>query len=270
MEQGKYSILMNSLREYVNANNFAGIVLGLSGGIDSALSMVIAADALGSDKVHSVMMPSQYTSKDSVNDAQQCAEISQVKFNNMAIDEFYSPILNKVKLVLDEELNGLTQENIQARIRAVILMTISNQTNKVLLATGNKSEAYTGYCTLYGDTCGGYAILRDVYKTEVYRLSRWRNNNIPDGALNNKSAVIPDNILTKAPSAELKHYQKDSDNLPDYHILDRILSMLIERKMSIDEIIGQGYDSDIVKKIAELYKKSAYKRDQSPSGPKIS
>ena len=269
-EEYRYHRLVNSLYNYIKINDFAGVTLGLSGGIDSALSMVIAADAIGSDKVHALIMPSRYTGADSINNARECSKKSQVKYHEIPIDHFYLPILSNIQKVLKEDLNSVTQENIQARIRAVILMAISNQTNKMVLATSNKSEIYTGYCTIYGDTCGGYAILNDLYKTEVYQLSKWRNRNIPSNSLNNRLNVIPNSILTKEPSAELKHNQKDTDNLPNYKVLDKILKMLIEEKIPIDEIAKQGYEINVIKKIQALFKKSEYKREQLPPGPKFS
>lgn len=263
-----YEKLVTGVRDYIKINNFTGILIGLSGGIDSALSMAIAADALGSNNVHSLMMPSQYTSEASISDARECAMKSQIKHDIIPIENFYWPILDSVKTLLTENLSSITQENVQSRIRAVILMTISNQTHKMVLATGNKSELYTGYCTLYGDTCGGYAVLKDVYKTEVYKLSEWRNTYIPSNSLNKQLMVIPTQIITKPPSAELKHNQKDTDNLPDYEILDPIL-MMLDKNTPIQDMIKQGYKADLINKIVRLFEKSKYKRDQSPCGPQI-
>ncbi len=264
-----YSALVSALRNYVNSNNFPGVVLGLSGGIDSALSMVIAADALGNDRVHAIMMQSSYTSDISIKDAHECAAQSGIRFDSIAIEGLYNPILGIVSQVLGEEMIVLSQENIQARMRGLILMTISNQTDKMVLATGNKSEAYTGYCTLYGDTCGGFAVLKNVYKTEVYELAKWRNGNIPDNTLHKKLDVIPESILIKSPSAELRFNQRDSDSLPDYKILDEILKMLVDEKLSINDIIKKGYDHNTVVRVMYLFKKSEYKRLQSPVGPEV-
>ena len=265
-----YQALVIALRDYVHDNNFAGIVLGLSGGIDSALSMIIATDALSSDKVHAVMMPSRYTSDISLRDAYECAQRSGIKCDTINIEKLYTPILDDIKSALGIKLDSIPCENVQARIRGLILMTISNQLNEMVLATGNKSEAYTGYCTLYGDTCGGYAILKDIYKTKVYELSNWRNTHVPDNTLNDRLNVIPSSILDKAPTAELKFNQKDSDNLPEYDILDKILSQLIDQKMSADDIVKNGYDRSIVDKVCKLMINSEYKRQQLPAGPIIS
>ncbi len=261
---------MSSLKGYLDSNKFNSCVLGLSGGIDSALSMVIAADVLGGNKVHAMLMPSQYTSEASNQDAIECANRSNVTYDKIPIDHLYSPILNEVHTVVGNKLNSITQENIQARIRGLLLMTLSNQTGAIVIATGNKSESYTGYCTLYGDTCGGYAILKDLYKTEVYELSNWRNSNIPDHSSNPKLNVIPQPILHKPPSAELRYDQKDTDSLPEYELLDKILRMLIDQKMPTDEIVQQGYEHSLVTKIHDLYKQSSYKRLQTPPGPQVS
>lgn len=269
-EENDYQALVCALRDYVNDHNFVGVVLGLSGGIDSALSMVIAADALGHDKVRTVMMPSCYTSNESINDAMECAEISGVQHENIPINELYVSALEDIKKSSVDYLSDKTQENLQSRIRGVLLMAISNNSHTMVLATGNKSELYTGYCTLYGDTCGGYAILKDLYKTRVYELSKWRNANIPCNSLNKRLNVIPQSILTKAPTAELRPNQKDTDTLPEYDVLDSILRKLIDQGKSLHEVIDDKCDAEMVKRVLNLFLRSEFKRVQSPVGPKIS
>lgn len=263
-EQGKYTSMYNAaklgLHDYVLKNNFPGVVIGMSGGIDSALTAAIAVDALGADKVHLVMLPHIYTSKSSLEDAAACAKLLGCKYDIIKI----SDAVNSINLALSELFKGLpldiTEENIQPRVRANILMAISNKLGYMLLTTGNKSEMAVGYATLYGDMCGGFNILKDIYKTDVYALSHWRN------AI---SKVIPDNIITKKPSAELKPDQCDQDTLPAYEILDDVLHQLIELKKSSDEIISSGHDKNTVKQVARMLLFSEYKRRQAPPGIKM-
>lgn len=250
-----YECLKVGLRDYVDKNKFPGILLGSSGGIDSALSAVIAVDALGADRVHCVMMPSPYTSQDSLDDAKQLAENLGCHHDVMDIQ----PAMDAYHKILDNP-TGVTAENIQSRARAMILMALSNTTGNMVLSTGNKSEMAVGYATLYGDMCGGYNVLKDVYKTEVYTLAKWRNE---------QSAVIPSNIITRAPSAELRPDQTDQDSLPDYDILDAILENFIEKRKSSSQIVAEGFDPKDVAMIRIWLDRAEYKRRQSPPGVKI-
>ncbi len=251
-----YNALKTSLHDYVTKNNFPGVLLGLSGGIDSALSAVIAVDALGADKVHCVMMPSQYTSQESLDDAKILAENLGCKYEVLDIQ----PAMNAYHTMLPN-LSDIALENIQSRARGMTLMALSNTNGKMVLSTGNKSEMAIGYATLYGDMCGGFNALKDVYKTKVYELSRWRNE---------QEFVMPENIIIRAPSAELRPDQTDQDSLPDYNILDTILYKLIEEKQSITNIVECGFDIDTVTRINTLLTRAEYKRHQSPPGVKIS
>jgi len=264
-----YQAMMTGLRDYVQKNRFPGVVLGMSGGIDSAISAVAAADALGAENVHLVMMPSKYTSEESLMDAALCAEWIGARIDNMPID----PAVQAFEEMLAGQFAGTepdtTEENLQSRIRAVLLMAISNKFGSMLLTTGNKSEMSVGYATLYGDMCGGYSVLKDLYKTDVFALSAWRNENHPVGALGPKGQVIPENIITKPPTAELRPDQKDQDSLPPYEVLDDILECLIEREMTVDNIVARGHDRDVVARIEHLLYIAEYKRRQAPPGVKL-
>ena len=255
-----YQILTYGVQEYINKNNFKGGLIGLSGGIDSALVLAIAADALGADKVHAVMMPSKYTSEMSLQDAQQLASNLNVKYSVIEIDS----LVNVFDQALAETFSGMakdtTEENIQARIRGVLLMAISNKFGSMVISTGNKSEMAVGYATLYGDMAGGFAPLKDVPKMLVYELARYRNT---------LSSVIPERIIERPPSAELAPDQIDQDSLPAYEILDQILELFIEQDVSREEIMAQGFDADVVAKVIKLVFQNEYKRRQSPPGIKI-
>ena len=264
-----YHALMLGLRDYVNKNDFPGVVLGLSGGIDSALAVTIAVDALGADRVHGVMLSSPYTSTESTADAKASARLLGCKLDSIPISEAMALFDKALSPTLGIALKGVPQENIQARCRGLILMAISNATGYMVLSTGNKSEMSVGYATLYGDMCGGFAVLKDVYKTEIYNISRWRNAHKPVGALGSKGKVIPDRVLTKAPTAELRPDQKDQDSLPPYEILDGILECLIEQDLGMREIVAKGYDAATVAKIWSLLDKAEYKRRQAAPGVKI-
>ena len=264
-----YHALMMGLRDYVNKNDFPGVVLGLSGGIDSALAVTIAVDALGADRVRGVMLPSPYTSTDSTEDAEASARILGCRIDSVPISQAMQVFDAALSPLLGNDLQGVPQENIQSRCRGLILMAISNATGYMVLSTGNKSEMSVGYATLYGDMCGGFAVLKDVYKTEVYNISRWRNANKPTGALGPKGEVIPARILTKAPTAELRPNQTDQDSLPPYDILDGILECLIEQDMGMRDIVAKGYDAATVAKIWALLDKAEYKRRQAAPGVKI-
>jgi NAD+ synthase len=262
-----YRAMMLGLRDYVNKSGFPGVLIGMSGGIDSAITAVVAADALGADRVRTVMLPSKYTSSESFEDAEACAKACGAAYGIVPI----APAVGAFDEMLAEAFAGLapdtTEENIQARIRGVTLMALSNKTGALLLTTGNKSEMAVGYATLYGDMCGGYNVLKDIYKTDVYALAEWRNANLPfEGAATHP---MPDRILTKAPSAELRPDQKDQDSLPPYADLDGILHGLVEEEATLDEIVARGYDPDVVERIQRLLYGTEYKRRQAPPGVKI-
>jgi len=253
--------LVLSLKDYVTKNAFKGIVLGLSGGIDSALTLAIAVDALGASNVVAVMMPSIYTADISVIDAQDMVKRLQISnYHEVEINPIFSQFDKQLAPIFSGMPNDLTEENLQARIRGTLLMAISNKFGYLVLTTGNKSEVAMGYATLYGDMAGGFAPLKDVLKTLVYRLSKWRNT---------LSEVIPERIITRAPSAELRANQTDQDSLPDYDVLDKIIKYLVEGNLSSEDIIARGLDAVDVKKVARLLKLNEYKRRQSAVGPKI-
>ncbi|MEM9469387.1 MAG: NAD+ synthase [Pseudomonadota bacterium] len=260
-EEVIYKALKLGLKDYVEKNNFPGVLIGLSGGIDSALSAAIAVDALGADKVQCVMMPSPYTSQDSLDDAAKCAELLDVSLESLSIEEAMKAFDAMIDTHIDENAAGTTFENIQSRIRGTTLMALSNASGHMVLSTGNKSEMAVGYATLYGDMCGGFNALKDLYKGQVYALSKWRNE---------KGTVIPERIITKAPSAELKPDQTDQDSLPDYSVLDEILQGLIEDDLSTTEIAkNTGHDQALVQKIWRMLDIAEYKRRQAPPGVKI-
>ena len=265
-----YSACVIGLRDYVNKNGFPGVVIGLSGGIDSALCAAIAVDALGSDKVHCIMLPYKYTSDESLEDAEKCATSLKVKYDIVDISQPVSGFLSCLSPLFKDSKADITEENIQSRARGVILMAISNKFGKMVVTTGNKSEVSVGYATLYGDMNGGYNPIKDIYKTEVYALARYRNSNLPEIALGPPGEVIPLNIINKAPTAELREGQKDQDTLPAYDILDDILKGFVESEMSAQDIISQGYDLETVRKIEHLLYIAEYKRRQSAPGVKIS
>jgi NAD+ synthase len=260
-----YRAMMVGLHDYVERNGFPGVILGLSGGIDSALSAAVAVDALGPDKVWCVMLPSKYTSDESLEDARECARLLGCRHDVVSI----APGVDGIDDMLPK-LTGLAAENVQARLRMVALMALSNSGGQMLLTTGNKSEMSVGYATLYGDMAGGYSVLKDAYKTTVFALSRWRNANRPDGALGPDGAVMPERVITKPPSAELRPGQKDEDSLPPYSVLDRILEGLVDKEMSVREVANAtGEDIALVADIESKLLKAEYKRRQAPPGVKI-
>jgi NAD+ synthase len=265
-----YHAMMLALRDYVNKNRFPGVVLGLSGGIDSALSAAVAVDALGAERVRCVMLPSRYTSRESLEDADACARMLGVSYETIEIERAVAALGETLSPAFAGKPADTTEENIQSRLRGVILMAISNKFGPMVLTTGNKSEMSVGYATLYGDMCGGYNVLKDIYKTEVFRLSHWRNQASPAGALGPRGRVIPERIIEKPPSAELKPDQTDQDSLPPYEILDGILECLVERECSFEEAVARGYDPATVKRVEQLLYVSEYKRRQAPPGVKIS
>ncbi len=255
-----YEALVTGLRDYVRKNGFSKVVVGLSGGIDSALTATIAADALGPDSVRGVTMPSRFSSEGSVLDSKDLASRLGIRFDEIPIDGIFTAYLRALDPVFAGTEFGVAEENIQARIRGALLMAISNKHGEMVVATGNKSEMGVGYATLYGDMVGGYAVLKDVLKTLVYELAIWRNG---------KGEVIPRSIISKAPSAELRPDQKDSDSLPPYDILDAILVRYVEQDRSVEEIISEGYDSDVVREVARMVDRNEYKRRQAAPGVKI-
>jgi len=265
-----YQAMMLGLRDYVGKNGFPGVVIGLSGGIDSALSAVVAADALGPQKVHCVMMPSPYTSKDSLEDAAELAENLGVKMDTIDIGDAMDSFGSMLQTHFDGRKPDTTEENIQSRIRGLTLMALSNKLGHMVLSTGNKSEVSVGYATLYGDMCGGYSVLKDVYKTTVNAISLWRNENKPEGALGPDGAVTPERIITKPPTAELRPDQKDEDSLPPYEELDGILKGFIEKEGSISDLIGEGFEEETVQRVWRLLRLAEYKRRQATPGVKIS
>ncbi len=264
-----YQAMTVGLRDYVNKNGFPGVLLGMSGGIDSALSAAVAVDAIGPDRVHCVMMPSPYTSQDSLDDAAAAANMIGAKHEIVSIGPAMTAFADMLSGHFDGTNSGIAEENIQARSRGLTLMALSNKFGSMVLSTGNKSEMSVGYATLYGDMCGGYSVLKDVYKTVVFELCRWRNANKPRGALGPDGPVMPERIITKPPSAELKPDQKDQDTLPPYEVLDAILQGLIEDELSIDEIVAKGYDKATVMRTWRMLDRAEYKRRQAPPGVKI-
>jgi NAD+ synthase len=264
-----YRAMCLGLRDYVDKNRFPGVVLGLSGGIDSALSAAVAVDALGRERVHAVMMPSRYTSAASTEDAKAVAEALGIRLDAIPIE----PAVGAFGSMLEEVFAGrppdITEENLQARIRGVLLMAISNKQGSMVLTTGNKSEMSVGYATLYGDMCGGYSVLKDVYKTTVFALARWRNEHLPAGACGPAGTVVPERIIVKPPSAELRANQTDQDSLPPYDELDAILQGLVERDLSARELVERGHDPAVVRKVSNLLDIAEYKRRQAPPGVKI-
>ena len=268
IEAEVYAALKLGVRDYLGKNGFPGAIIGLSGGIDSALTLCIAVDALGADKVRAVMMPSPYTAQMSLDDSRALVERLGVRYDELAIEpamQTYAAMLDPLFADLprpkeNEAWADTTPENIQARIRGMVLMALSNRTGGIVLTTGNKSEMAVGYATLYGDMAGGFAVIKDVFKTFVYRLSRWRNTVSPD---------IPENIITRPPSAELKPGQTDQDSLPPYEVLDAIIEAYMARDQSPREIVAQGYPEAEVRRVVGLLKKNEYKRRQSPVGIRI-
>jgi len=260
-----YRAMMVGLHDYVEGNGFPGVILGLSGGIDSALSAAIAVDALGAERVWGVMLPSKYTSEESLEDARECARLLGCRHDVTSI----APGVEALDKILPD-LKGLAAENVQARLRMVTLMALSNAGGHMLLTTGNKSEMSVGYATLYGDMAGGYSVLKDAYKTTVFALSRWRNENKPEGALGPEGPVMPERVITKPPTAELRPGQKDEDSLPPYSVLDRILEGLVDKEMSVMEVANAtGEEPVLVANIESLLLKAEYKRRQAPPGVKI-
>jgi len=264
-----YHAMLTALRDYVNANRFPGVVLGLSGGIDSALSAAVAVDALGADRVWCVMLPSRFTADISESDAAECARMLGCRLDTIPIADAMTAFDAMLAGVFAGRAADLAEENIQSRIRGLTLMAISNKFGPMLLTTGNKSEMSVGYATIYGDMAGGYSILKDAYKTTVFALSHWRNANKPRLGLGPDGPVMPERVITRPPSAELREDQRDDDSLPPYEILDPILNALVEKEQSVAQIVAAGYDHDVVARIERLLYIAEYKRRQSPPGVKL-
>jgi NAD+ synthase len=268
-EKADYAACMLGLRSYVNKNGFKGVVLGLSGGVDSALVAVLAVDALGADRVRCVMLPYRYTSQESLADAAALAKALGVRYDIVPIESAVLGLEQSLAPLFAGMPRDVTEENLQARARGTILMAISNKLGSMVVTTGNKSEMSVGYATLYGDMNGGFNPVKDLYKTEVYRLSRLRNGWKPEDALGPRGPVIPDNILTRAPTAELRENQTDQDTLPPYDVLDRILERLVEREEPIAAIVAAGFERETVMKIERMLNVAEYKRRQAAPGVKV-
>jgi NAD+ synthase len=264
-----YQAMMLGLRDYVNKTGFPSVLIGLSGGVDSALTAAVAADALGPRRVHTLMMPSPYTSAHSLEDAKACAEAIGVRYDIVGIEPAMEAFRKMLLPLFGNRKEDVTEENIQSRARGVTLMAVSNKLGGMVVTTGNKSEMAMGYATLYGDMAGGYNVLKDVYKTTVFELCRWRNAHLPDGAMGPRGTVIPERIITKPPSAELRADQKDEDSLPPYPVLDAILKGLIERDLGAEELAAEGHDRATVERVWRLLEGAEYKRRQAPPGVKI-
>ncbi len=265
-----YHACVLGLRDYVDKNGFPGVVLGLSGGIDSALVAAMAVDGLGAERVLCVMMPYKFTSNDSLADAEACAKALGVRYDVVPVSPAVEGMMAMHTPYRAGQQPGVAEENIQSRVRGTMLMAISNTTGAMVLTTGNKSEMSVGYATLYGDMNGGFNPIKDLYKTEVYRLANWRNVHRPVGSKGPKGVVIPERIITKAPTAELRENQKDQDSLPPYEVLDAILRLLVEQETAVSDIIAKGFDRDTVKKVERLLYLAEYKRRQAAPGVKIS
>jgi NAD+ synthase len=269
LDQADYTACMLGLRDYVDKNRFRGVVLGLSGGVDSALCAALAVDALGNDRVRCVMLPFRYTSRESRDDAAAIAGALGVHYDTVPIESAVRGLEAALAGVFAGAPRDVTEENLQARARGVILMAISNKFGLMVVTTGNKSEMSVGYATLYGDMNGGFNPIKDLYKTEVYRLARLRNRWKPEGALGPDGIVIPDNVLTRAPSAELREDQTDQDTLPPYEVLDQILERLVEREEPLAGIIAAGFDRETVMKVERMLNLAEYKRRQAAPGVKV-
>jgi NAD+ synthase len=267
-DAANYLACVTGLRDYVEKNGFPGVVLGLSGGIDSALCVAMAVDALGAKRVHGIMLPYIYTSNESLNDAAQ-TEALGIRYDIVPIHQAVEGLTKSLVPITDGSDSGTAEENLQSRARGTLLMGLSNKFGQMVITTGNKSEVSVGYATLYGDMNGGFNPIKDLYKTQVYALARYRNRERPKGCLGPKGRVIPENVLAKAPTAELKHNQRDQDTLPPYDVLDDILNCLVELEMPAGEIIARGHAPELVKKVERMLYLAEYKRRQAPPGVKI-
>ena len=260
LEEETYQALTLGLKDYVTKNGFSDVVIGLSGGMDSALTAVIAADALGADHVHGVMMPSRYSSEGSLADSKELASNLGIDLLELPIEDSFQSLLDTLRSTFEGTESDVTEENLQARVRGTLLMALSNKFGWLVLATGNKSELSVGYSTLYGDMVGGFAPIKDVFKTRAYELARWRNGS---------GEIIPEAIFTKAPSAELRPDQTDQDSLPPYDVLDEILALYVEQDCSVEEMVAKGLDQRMVERVTHMVDAAEYKRRQGPLGIKI-
>ena len=265
-----YDALVYSLKSYMRNNSFKNVTIGLSGGIDSALCAIIAADAVGSENVKPVFMPTIFTSNSSESDSSELSKNLNLEMIKIPIEHLRKKILSELNFMFKDFSEDITEENIQSRIRGLLLMAISNKFNSLLIATGNKSELSVGYSTLYGDMCGGFSLIKDIYKTQVIELVKWRNEYLPESTNFKKLNLVPQNIIYKDPSAELKFNQKDTDSLPGYEILDKILEFLIDKNYNIKKIKRFGFAEAMIKRIWKMVKNSEFKRYQSAIGPKVS
>ena len=264
-----YHAMLVGLRDYVDRNRFPGVVLGLSGGIDSALSAAVAVDALGAERVWCVMLPSPFTSQDSLDDAAACAHLLGCRLDTVSIEPAMAAFGAMLKSLFADRANDIAEENIQSRARGLTLMALSNKFGHMLLTTGNKSEMSVGYSTIYGDMAGGFSVLKDVYKTTVFKLCEWRNRNRPRLALGPTGPVMPQRVIDKPPTAELRDNQRDDDSLPPYAVLDQLLQGLVEGEQSASDLVAQGFDAGVVARIERLLYVAEYKRRQAPPGVKI-
>jgi NAD+ synthase len=268
-DTANYLACVIGLRDYIDKNGFPGVVLGLSGGIDSALCAVMAVDALGADRVQCVMLPYTYTSEDSLSDAKAVAETLGVRYDIVPIHDSVEALTKDISKQFEGLARDATEENLQSRVRGTLLMAISNKLGPLVLTTGNKSEVSVGYATLYGDMNGGFNPIKDLYKGQVYALSRYRNTHRPKTCLGPEGVIIPESILTKDPSAELKPDQRDQDTLPPYEALDDILNCLVELELPVPEIVTRGHAPELVKKVERMLYLAEYKRRQAAPGVKI-
>jgi NAD+ synthase len=269
LDEANWRACVIGLRDYVDKNRFPGVVIGLSGGIDSAVSAVMAVDALGAGRVHCVMLPYRYTSKESVDDAAELARVLGVRYDIRPIAAPVEGFDAALRPLFAGRAPDVTEENLQSRVRGAMLMAISNKFGAMVVTTGNKSENSVGYATLYGDMNGGFNPVKDLYKTEVYRLARWRNAHCPNDARGPAGPVIPENIIARAPTAELRENQFDQDSLPPYEVLDDILECLVEGDMRVAEVVARGHDLDTVRRVEKLLYLAEYKRRQAAPGVKI-
>jgi len=267
--EADYRVCVQGLRDYMRKTGFRKVLLGLSGGIDSAIVATIAADALGPENVRCVMLPSEYTSQNSLDDAEAVAKALGCRYDYVPIKEGREAITNTLAPLFEGTEEGLTEENIQSRLRGLLLMALSNKFGEMLLTTGNKSEVAVGYATIYGDMSGGYNPIKDMYKTRVFETCRWRNENHRDWMMAPAGTMIPETIITKPPTAELREDQKDSDSLPDYPVLDALLEILVDQDGSIADCVAAGYDREMARKVEHLIYISEYKRFQSAPGPRL-
>ena len=268
-DKADYAACVMGLRDYVEKNGFPGVVMGLSGGVDSALCAAMAVDALGPSRVHGIMLPFRFTSNESLADAAECAQALGLRYDKLPIGTGVEALEGVLAALFKGTERGITEENLQSRVRGTLLMSVSNKFGSMVVTTGNKSEMSVGYCTLYGDMNGGFNPIKDLYKMQVFRLCHLRNGWKPAGALGPDGGVIPENIITKPPTAELRENQKDQDSLPEYAVLDDILHCLVEAEMRVSDIVSRGHALDVVKKVERLLYLAEYKRRQSAPGVKV-